>query len=183
MTDLLNRSITPDFTGRTVEGLAYRYDAPSRVSDDHWRNSYFEEFSKGCDTRTRNAHPSFPVMVAHGALREKGAIGTVTFAHSSNERALVFTAELDDTEVVNEILDDLENWSDVSVGFNALRSAVRQSQFHGPITSRKEVRLEELSICPTGTGLVKGAEITLVRSEIEIATPRLASLNKRLRLL
>lgn len=168
-----------EFTGRTMEGIAYRYDRPSRVSDDAFATTYFEEITRGADVKTLTEKKEFPLYKLHN--RAETPLGTVTFAHSEDESALIFTALVNRSEAGDQVLED-EEWRDVSVGFAPIRNATRKTEYHGNITQRIEIRLEELSLAPNGTGLNKGAEVLAVRAQT-VETPRLIQLRKKLILL
>lgn len=170
MSDLLTRaSEVEDFTGRTLEGIAYRYERPSRVSDDAYRTTYFEEIMKRADAKTLAEHDEFPLLRLHN--RAEDAIGTVTFHHSDAEDALLFRALVAHSRHGDEVLAD-EGWRDVSVGYKPIRDTYRTTEHHGRITQRRELRLVELSVAPTGTGQTKGAEILTVRAAVH-GTPLL----------
>ena len=170
---MINRaSEIADYTGRTLEGVALRYERPSRVTDDGWQSSYYEEVLKGADTKTLSERGSFPLQRAH----EDVQLGEVSFSHSDDESALMFTAQLSRNAEADAILDDLDEWRDVSIGFQAIRNGERFTDHHGKIVQRAEIALRELSLAPTGTGLAKGAEVLAVRSA---TTPRLHRLRQR----
>ena len=170
---MINRSTEiSDYTGRTLEGVALRYGRPSRVTDDGWQSSYYEEVLQGADRKTLAERGSFPLQRAHEAVQ----LGEVSFSHSDDESALMFTAELHRNAEADEILEDLDEWRDVSIGFNAIRNGERFTDHHGKITQRVEIGLRELSLAATGTGLAKGAEVLAVRSA---TTPRLHRLRQR----
>lgn len=179
MTTLNRATEVADFTGRTLEGYAYRYERPSRVTDDSWRTSYYEEIVRGADSKTLRERSSFPLHRYHDTSVD---LGSVQFEHSEDESALMFRAFLNQSDAANELLEQLDEWRDVSVGFTALRNAKRVTDHHGPIVQRVELRLDELSLAPTGTGLTKGAEV-VARRAAQLETPRLDVLRKRLILL
>jgi HK97 family phage prohead protease len=170
---MINRaSEIADYTGRTLEGAAYRYDRPSRVTDDSWESSYYEEILRGADSKTLTEQGSFPLLRAHESVQ----LGDVSFSHSDDESALMFTAQLHRNAEADAVLEDIESWSDVSIGFAAIRNGERYSDHHGKIVQRAEIRLHELSLAPTGTGLTKGAEVLAIRSA---TTPRLDRLRQK----
>ena len=109
---------------------------------------------------------------AHEAVQ----LGQVSFNHSDDESALMFTAELHRNAEADAILENLDEWRDVSIGFAAIRNGERYTDHHGKIVQRAEIALRELSLAPTGTGLAKGAEVLSVRSA---QTPRLHRLRQR----
>lgn len=160
----LHRAATTveDFTGRTLEGIAYRYERPSRVSDDNFRTTYFEEIMKRADAKTLGDREAFPVYRFHDRTRDPA--GTVTFERSDNEQALMFRATIDRNAEGDQLLADIEEWQDVSVSYRPLKDTYRTTEHHGRITQRREIRLLELSVAPTGTGQSKGAEILAVRA-------------------
>lgn len=174
--NMINRATEiADFTGRTLEGVAYRYDYPSRVTDDGWATSYYEEFLTGTDTRTLKHRASFPlarIHTSHGGAQ----IGSVVFARSSDERALMWTATVDRGAAGDQLLDEIDEWRDASVTFAPLRDSYRTTKYHGRILQRAEIRIAELAIQPNGTALAKHAEVTLVRAA---GTPRLEELRRK----
>lgn len=172
-----------DYTGRTVEGIAYRYNYPSRVTDDFWVTSYFEEMLSGADSRTlSHRSATFPLVQGH---KSQGGtqVGTVTFARSDDERALMFTGTVDHGTAGDELLADIDTWRDASVTFEPIRTSRRMSQFHGEVIQRAEVRFHELALTPAGTGLAKGAEVLAVRAAVAPATPLLDDVRRRMILL
>lgn len=179
MTEILNRAAqTLDFTGRTCEGIAYRYEYPSRVTDDGWATSYYEEILRSADRRTLSHRDQFPF--SHGHTRQGGhPIGQVTFHRSNDERALMFRGLVDRGREGDAFLAEVDDWKDPSVGFAAVRNSRRSTEFHGPIVQRAEIRIDELAMCPTGMGLASGAELHLVRSADPVGTPRLDRLRRR----
>ena len=174
---ILNRaSEEGEWTGRTMTGYAYRYNRPSRVSDDAFITNYFEEITKGADLKTLTERSEFPLYKFHNRASEP--LGTVTFAHSDDEQALMFEALVDRGAEGDRLLTD-EEWRDVSVSFTPIRNAHRTTEYHGRITQRVEIRLEELSLAPNGTGLSKGAEVLAVRAQGQ-STPRLDVVRRKL---
>lgn len=182
MTTTLHRATEPvDFTGRTLEGVAYRYDYPSRVTDDHWATSYFEEIPTGADRRTLSHRASFPLAQLH---RSSGGvvIGDVTFSPSSLDRALMFTATVAHGRTGDEFLEQLDEWRDASVTFEALRNSKRTTPWHGDIVQRAEIRITELALTPNGTALAKGAGVLAHRAATapdEPASTKLAEYRAR----
>ena len=173
---LQRASEVSDWTGRTLEGIAYRYNRPSRVSDDAFATNYFEEIVSGADAKTLTERGEFPLFKLHN--RAEDPLGTVTFAHSDDEAALMFTAHVNRSAAGDEVLAD-EEWRDVSVSFAPIRNAHRTTDHHGKIVQRVEIRLEELSLAPNGTGLSKGAEVLAVRAQA-LETPRLIEVRRKL---
>ncbi|HWL44534.1 MAG TPA: hypothetical protein VNQ73_16460 [Ilumatobacter sp.] len=175
---MINRSTEiADHVGRTLEGIAYKYNHPSRVTDDGWHSSYYEELLRGSDARTLSHRAAFPLTrlhSAHGGV----AVGEVSFHRSDNERALLFRAVVDLGRDGDDLLAEIDQWRDASVTFDPLRTTYRSTQYHGRITQRAEIRLAELALSPVGTGLAAGAEVTLVRS-VQPGTPRLDELRRR----
>lgn len=170
-----------DLTGRVLEGIAYKYNKPSRVSDDNWKSSYYEEIVSGADKKTLKERKEFPVLRLH---RESERIGTAEYFHSDNEDALMFRATLEpNNPIADEVLED-ESWRDVSAGGEFIRSAFRHTDYHGRITQRVELKLNELSLAPAGTGLHKDAQVLMRRADdLAIVKAELAYIrHKRLRL-
>lgn len=180
---ILHRSTEQlDFTGRTLEGIAYRYEYPSRVTDDGWNSSYYEEILTGADARTLRHHPEFPLNRHHS--RAGGhQVGTVTFHRSAEQRSLMFRALVDHGRPGDELLDEIEDWSDASVSADVLASRQRRTPYHGVIIQRAQIRLTELALTPNGTALAAGSGVTAVRSAIvgPAGTPLLDELRRRRR--
>lgn len=152
-----------ELVGRRLEGIAYRYNYPSRVTDDDWASSYYEEIVRGADRRTLAHRATFPLTQLH--LQKGGAeIGTTTFHHSDDERALMFRAVVDPGRPGDELLEQIDEWRDASVTFDPLRTGRRHTPHHGPIIQRSEIRIVDLSLNPNGTALAKGAEVLAVRA-------------------
>ena len=151
-----------DYTGRTIEGVAYRYERPSRVSDDGYRTTYFEEIMRRADIKTLSERDAFPLYRLHDSTRDPA--GEVTFARSDGEGALMFTATINRSAEGDALLADIPDWQDVSVGYKPVKDTYRHTDHHGRITQRRELRLLELSVAPTGTGQSKGAEILAMRA-------------------
>lgn len=180
MGDMLRRAAEiGDATGRTLEGVAYRYEHPSRVTDDGWVTSYYEEILRRADAKSLSEHSEWPLRRLH---QRTDPYGTVTFHHSDDESALMFRAVVNDDDRGRSLLGEItdEGWRDVSIGADALQNGERRSPHHGRIVQRRELRLRELSVAPAGVGLNTGAEILMVRSS---STPRLDRLRQRRRLL
>ncbi len=176
---LLHRSTQiADYTGRTLEGVAYRYEHPSRVTDDNWATSYYEEILNRADTRTLRAHDEFPLTKLHSSAGGS-RVGSVTFHRSNNERALLFVAQVDRNPIGDELLEEIEEWRDASATFDPIRNSFRQSPHHGTITQRAELRLHELALAPLGTALAAGSGVTHVRSAVVAGTPMLDAARRR----
>ena len=168
-----------DFTGRTLIGRAYRYDYPSRVTDDGWATSYYEEMLKGSDSRTLTHRTTFPLTKEHS---QHGGIeiGTVTFHRSTAERSLMFEARVEQGREGDALLAAIDEWGDASVTFDPVRTTHRATEHHGRITQRAEIRIVELALAPSGLGLAKGAEVLMVRSAQPAGrTPRLDEARRR----
>lgn len=181
---LINRSTNvADFTGRTLTGVAYEYEHPSRVTDDGWATSYYEEILRGADTRTLRHRASFPLAKLH-TQQGGGEVGNVTFEHSKIENALLFTATVNHGRAGDELLEQWEEWRDASVTYEPLLDRHRTTPYHGRIVQRAEIRIHELALSPLGTGLAAGSGVLALRSAIQEGTPRLDALRaKRARLL
>lgn len=177
-TELNRATEVGEFIGRTLEGVAYRYDRPSRVTDDAWKTSYLEEMLRGADTKTLSENTSWPLHKMHDKSVNYGA---VTFHHSDDEASLMFRAEVAHGDAGDALLEEIAEYLDVSVGALAIKTTERDSK-GGRVVQRAEVKLNELSLAATGTGLVKGAEVEVVRAA-EDGTPRLLAAKRRLILL
>ena len=162
-----------DVTGRTLEGTAFRYDRASRVTDDNWRTSYLEEFVNGCTKKTLKEHTTWPLLRMHTDTQ----IGDVQFMHSDETEALMFRAVLSLNRDADEVLSELDDWRDVSVGATAYVTKKRQGP-QGTVVQRAEIGLRELSLVPTGLGLVKSAGVDVVRAAVH-GTPRLDQVRRR----
>lgn len=176
-----------ELTGRTIEGVAYRYELPSSVTDDGLEY-YYEQMLRGCDTKTirDRAGGAFPLLVWHSRTTNRGLlppdeVGQVQF--TPREASLDFRAVLNRSRLADElrelIADDTAR--DVSVSFKPLRpvEGVHDGRL---LVSHAAISLRELSVAPTGTGQHAGAEILVMRAA---GMPDLAaaSATARLRLL
>jgi len=157
--------------GRSVSGLVFRWNTPSKVTDDGVRH-YREQFPPGCVARTlRQRTTPRPLFVEHRHV--EGSVGETTF--STSDEGLVFDSRLYDgvlAEVARERLGRGELPS-VSMGFRALATRTRHDA-DGEITERSEISLDELSLCAQGQH--SGAAVLSIRA---VGTPRLDALRKR----
>lgn len=177
---LINRAAEDvDVQGRTLEGTALRYNRASRVSDDGWKSSYYEEYISRAAAKSLQDQSEWGLNRQH----QGDTLGTVTFHNSDDEGSLMFRAVVDQGPDGDLLISDVESgeWRDVSIGAAVLRSAQRQAPF-GQVTVRQEIRLDHLAIAMTGSGLMSGAEITALRAA-ELGTPRLEAIRRRLILL
>lgn len=159
--------------GRTVSGLAFRWNHPSLVSDDGVTR-YRESFPPGCVGRTlRQRTTPRPLFVEHRHV--EGSVGETTF--TTSDEGLVFESRLYDgvlAEVARERLGRGELPA-VSVGFRALATRTRRDA-GGELVERSEIALDELSLCPQGQH--DGALVLSVRAA-KLGTPRLDRLRQR----
>jgi len=166
--------------GRTLTGVAFKYDTPSLVRDPG-APAYLEEFSRSSADKTIAQRGPVPLMVLHADHRLP--IGVATFERGQD--GLDFTARVSETKDGDDILTLVNDGAlrSVSVRFRAFGSRQRMTA-RGKVTTRTEIGLRELSLVPSGFGAHDGAEVLAVRSELEAAgTPRLDALRKRRALL
>lgn len=163
--------------GRNVEGLAFRWNHPSLVSDDG-KTRYREQFARGSVARTLSQRTHHPLFVRHEHLA--GSVGESTF--SPSDEGLMFRARIYDGELPQAALERVsdpkhpEHLGAVSIGFRSIADRKRRDA-HGEITERTEIALEELSLAAVGQGQHEGALVLSVRSEP--GTPRLDALRRR----
>lgn len=177
---------TPIVEGRTLIGRAYRYDHPSKVTDDGWRTSYLEELAKACDAKSLHDRASFPVGLWHPWTSNAGRMpaepfGVVRFSTSTTEQALMFEATISRTALGNDMLELVADHAleDVSITYKPIRTRTRTTAA-GPVTSRVEVALRELSLAPPGFGLHDDAKVLAMRAaEEDPGTPRLDRYRRR----
>lgn len=168
------RSFDIGTEGRTLVGIAFRWDHPSVVRDPGTA-AYLEEFARACADKTISERPVFPLLKRHDLSIDP--IGVSRFR--AGTEGLMFEAPLSktpDADATLELINDGAMRS-VSVRFAALKSG-RRSSLDGPVTVRQEIKLRELSVCPTGFGQHDGAEVLAVRSEL-----RMSAAQRRLLLL
>jgi phage head maturation protease len=180
MKNLITRAGEPfDFTGRTLEGVALRYERASRVSDDNWKTSYYEEYARRAAAKSLQDGGDWPLTRQH----QGDGLGSVSFHNSDDEGALMFRALVAPGSEGDHLIDDVNSgeWRDVSIGAYVIRSGQRMAPF-GAVTVRQEIKLDHLTVAMTGSGLMSGAEVTVVRAAEE-GTPRLELLRKKLILL
>ncbi len=161
MSTLYIRSADLDVTGdgRNLEGVAFRWETPSLVSDDGGRTKYLEEFDRSSTNRTLGARRQ--LFVEHQHL--DGSVGDVRFERSLE--GLVFRARVSDSEWAGETLERVNNGElrAVSVGFYGMRSVNRMDGAGRRVTRRTEIGIRELSLARTGQH--EGAGVLAVRSE------------------
>ena len=179
MTELLIRSTEFEIVGdgRNLEGIAAKYDHPSKVTDDGVRR-YWEEFDPKSARATIRMRPQRALFVRHEHLR--GSVGEVGFEHSDIEGALIFRARMSDTKYAVTTLARVNDGElpAVSLGFRSLHHLMR-SDPRGPVTRRTEIAIEEMSLAEMSQH--DGTKILVVRSES--GTPRLDDLRRRKALL
>ena len=146
-------------TGRTLEGLAVRWDHPSLVRDVGGP-AYREAFANGSATKTIAERGRFPLGVLHpwqpGARTSPIPLGAVTFEQTAD--GLAFRALVSKTIAGDEALELVNDGAltDVSIGFRAIQNT-RRLDAEGPVTVRTEIALAELSLAPVGFGAHDGA--------------------------
>lgn len=177
MNVLTRSSLDLSTTGRTLEGLAFRWDHPSMVQDPG-SPRYLEEFARGSATKTITERASFPLFAMH--QHQTMPLGVANFRASAE--GLVFSAPLSKTTAADEALELVNDGAlrSVSVGYRAVKNG-RRSDPRGPVTVRQEIGLMELSLAPTGFGQHEGAAVLAVRSLTD--TPRLDAARRRAALL
>lgn len=165
---MLHRAAESDFNtdGRNLEGIAFRWNTPSRVTDDgiHF---YDEAFSPGATDKTlrERAAVPLPVGIFHPWRTPDwdapivSPVGAVKFR--SSEEGLVFRARLESSEQAEEARQRLiaGELGDVSVGFVSHKENERDG-----IMYRTEIALYEMSLAPIGTGQHKDAKVLAMRA-------------------
>lgn len=160
--------------GRTLEGLAFRWDTPAMVRDGNGP-AYLEEFHRSSVRKTLTERARRPLGLMHpwapGATGRPSPIGAVEFKPSAE--GLAFKARMSNTAAGNEALELVNDGalSDVSVGFNSFANRYRMLPA-GRVTTRMEIGLMELSLVPTGMGAHPGAEVHAVRATVPGTTRR-----------
>lgn len=169
--------------GRNLEGLAFRWEHPSMVTDDAWKSRYWEEFHRRSSDRTINAGDR-PLFVIHEHLA--GSVGEVSFSKASE--GLAFRARLSDTKYAAATLERIHDPDPakalqfVSVGFRPIRNAERLDPRRGVVKVRAEIAIAELSLAPKSAALHEGAEVLAVRATAG-GTPKLDAARRRRQLL
>jgi hypothetical protein len=184
---IISRSIPlVEVRGRTLEGFAYEYAHPSKVTDDQGATYYYEQLLRDCDRKTirdrASTGHSFPLQVWHGTTSNKGVmppdeIGEVEFRPT--DEGLAYKAVLSRGRLADEMLDmvDDETARDVSVSYKPMRD-IEGTHDGYVLVSRAEIALKELSLCPTGTAQHDGAKVLVMRSSN--ARPSAAEIRLRL---
>lgn len=175
------RRATEEFntTGRTLEGLAFRFDHPSRVTDPG-RPPYLEAIARGAATKTLRERHTWPVDYYHGLMpgttgarsRWAGEVfGPVIFR--AGDVGLEFEATLSKTRGADEMLELLRDGAlgDVSIEADVIKTAHRSG-----VVWRDEIALRALSLVPPGRGQHADAKVLAMRAA---ATPRLDALRRR----
>lgn len=169
MTDITRSAPLADIdrTGRTLEGLAFRWDHPSQVADRRGP-SYLEEFARTAVDRTLGIQPVHPLGILHpwspGARTSPIPVGSVRFSKGSE--GLMFRAIVSKTVAGDEALELVDDFAlrDVSIGARPIRNSTRMTP-KGRVVRREEMALRELSLVPPGMGLHDAAQVLAVRSE------------------
>ena len=167
MREMIRRATEFATTGRTLEGVAYRFDHPSRVVDPG-KPAYLEAFARGSATKTITERQSFPVDYFHGLMsgtpgarsRWSGEVfGGVVFRAGAD--GLEFTAKLSNTRGADEMLDLIIDGAigDVSIAAYPIKTSNR-----GGVTWRDEIAIAALSLAPVGMGQHDGAKVLAVRA-------------------
>jgi phage head maturation protease len=180
---------TPEISheGRHLLGLAYRFDHPSRVTDDG-RKFYLEEFAATSVDRSLRTRDVYAVGILHpwspNARTSPVPVGSVKFGKSADGLAfditLARTAAGDDAKELYEI----GALGDVSIGAKPIRHTLRPSPA-GQVLRREEIALRELSLAPPGMGQHEDAKVLAMRAapEIPAGRPLAEAVNRRQRLL
>lgn len=173
------RSFALTQDGRNLEGLAYRYDHPSLVTDNG-RDKYLEAFERTSATKTLKERSTRPLFRNH--RRHEDPIGTAGFEPSAE--GLMFRARLSKTVAADEALELVNDGAltDASIGFLAVASR-RRAMTAGLVVVRTEIAIRELSLAPTGFGQHAGAGVLAVRSDDTDPTPALDRSRRRYALL
>lgn len=179
---MIRRATEFNTTGRTLEGLAYRFEHPSRVADPG-KPPYLEAFARGSANKTITERASFPVDYYHGLMagtvgarsRWSGEVfGGVVFRAGSD--GLEFTAKLSNTRGADEMLDLINDGAigDVSIAAYPIKSDTR-----GGVVWRDEIAIAALSLAPVGTGQHDGAKVLAVRAKGTPDRSRIDALRRR----
>lgn len=182
---MIHRATEHTFEGRTLEGIAYRFEHPSRVVDPG-KPAYMEAFARGSATKSIREKGRFPVDYYHGLMsgtpgarsRWSGEVfGSVMFANGSD--GLEFTATISRTRGGDEMLELLGDGAlgDVSIAAYPVKTSTRSG-----VVWRDEIALAALSLAPVGTGQHDGAKVLAMRADGDTA-PLLADLRRRRALL
>lgn len=174
---LLIRSFDSELetNGRVIEGFAYRYNVPSRVSDGG--PAYMEAFTAMTAQGVSKAALHYMHPFQPGSKSDPTPFGLVEF--SDGGEGLAFRATVSNTQKGNDFLtllnDGVLNTS-VSIGFKALKS-----RNAGGVTYRDSIEVVELSLLPAHIpGAHSGAEILAVREGT--ATPILDAIVRKERM-
>lgn len=183
MSELLVRSNLSEVVteGRTLAGVAYKFDHPSWVSDGGPKYQESMSRSTADGLNVAGLHFFHPFTAMNGiAPRDTEPFGAVRFSPSDSEGALVFEAVVSQTRKGDDYLNLINDGAlsrNVSVGFKPIQTSVRAG-----VTVRESISIEELSLLPHGVpGAHEGASITAVRAEI--LTPNRDRLKRKLFLL
>lgn len=183
MRELIHRATEHNVTGRTIEGLAYRFDHASRVVDPG-KPPYMEAFSRGSANKTLKERGTYPLAYFHGlsadtpGSRSRFAgetFGPVVFRAGPD--GLEFEATLSNTRGADEMLELLSDGAvgDVSIAAWPIKSSRRDN-----IVWRDEISIAELSLAPVGHGQHAGAKVLAMRADNRT---RLEALRRRRALL
>lgn len=153
----LRRSMPTEFavTGRTLEGLALRWDTPYRVSDDRGRTFYDEGWRRRALVESlAEMGNTFELRVDHADVR----LGLVSFAES--DEGLAFRSTVDGHELGDAALAEVVTGR--TRGVSILYHPLRQKRDRDGVLWRLRARLRELSL--TDNPQYHDAMVTAVRS-------------------
>lgn len=155
--------------GRTLEGLALRWNHASKVTDDG-ASYYLESFTARATEKTLREraaiplplgmfHPWQPGSPAADSVLFDEPVGSVRFTATSE--GLAFRARVAKTDVGDEVLAMVRTGelADVSIGFVPYKSEKLND-----VIVRTEIALLELSLAPTGTAQHDYAKVLAVRA-------------------
>lgn len=160
--------------GRTIEGIAVRWDVEALVTDDG-KTRYYESYDRRSVANSlKQRGPIRPLFLRHAHLR--GSLGETRFAVSAE--GLMFTARaFAESSLADEVLADgvgpHGRYPAVSIGHYPLRPRPTRHRA-GEHVHRLEVALEELSLAEVGQHST--AKVLAVRA----GTPQLDALRRRL---
>ena len=160
--------LQPVADGRTLTGVAMRWDTPTLVRDviaGRLGPQYAEAFAPSSADADLRAGAERPMFVRHDYTQDP--IGMTTFVSSPAERSLLFDTPLARTKRADECLELVNTGAmrSVSVGFQPINTIAKRFAQFGDVKYRTGVSLRELSLAPTGFGAYPGAEVLAVRMD------------------
>lgn len=154
--------------GRTLLGVATVFGKAAEVSD-FGGPRYLEALRAGSADKSLQQNPEpHPLYNYHGHVRGDDPIGVASFEATPEE--LLFRAPVSRTRAGDEVLELVRDgaMTDASLGYRDIGTK-RERWPEGLVHVRTEIAIRELSVAPTGFGLMPGARVLALRAQLSFS--------------